>query len=80
MESSLYYNTKAINFIKILNRILVAFLLIVAVLIFALSINDTVTFSGGEIYSDTPSAPNQTKIFWWPTLPPVNARWASSRI
>ena len=66
MESSLYYNTKAINFIKILNRILVAFLLIVAVLIFALSINDTVTFSGGEIYSDTPkmkiNSPNEVRV------------------
>lgn len=66
MESSLYYNTKAINFIKILNRILIAFLLIVAVMIFALSINDTVTFAGGEIYSDTPkmkiNAPNEVRV------------------
>ncbi len=66
MESSLYYNTKAINFIKILNRILIAFLLIVAIMIFALSINDTVTFAGGEIYSDTPkmkiNAPNEVRV------------------
>ncbi len=66
MENSIYYNTKAINFIKILNRILIAFLLVVAVLIFALSINDTVTFTGGEIYSDTPkmtiNSPNEVRV------------------
>ena len=66
MENSIYYNTKSINFIKILNRILVAFLLIVLVLIFALNINDTVRFSGGEIYSDTPqiklNAPNEVRV------------------
>ena len=66
MENSIYYNTKSINFIKILNRILVAFLLIVLVLVFALNINDTVNFSGGEIYSDTPqiklNAPNEVRV------------------
>lgn len=66
MENSIYYNTKAINFIKILNWILVSFLVIVAVLIFALSINDTVTFKAGEIYSNTPqmkiNAPNEVRV------------------
>lgn len=66
MENSIYYNTKAINFILILNRILMTFLLIVFVLIFALSINDTVSFSSGEIYSDTPqmkiNAPNEVRV------------------
>ncbi|HEX9979888.1 MAG TPA: HlyD family efflux transporter periplasmic adaptor subunit [Flavobacterium sp.] len=66
MENSVYYNTKAINFIKILNRILVAFLVIVVVLVFALSINDTVSFKEGQIMSDTPqlkiNAPNEVRI------------------
>lgn len=66
MENSTYYNTKSINFIKFLNRILVAFLLLVVVLIFALSMNDTVKFKEGEIFSDTPqlkiNAPDEVKI------------------
>lgn len=66
MENSVYYNTKAINFIKILNRILVAFVLIVTILIFALNINDTVNFREGLIFSDTPqlkvNAPNDVRI------------------
>lgn len=66
MENSLYYNTKAINFIRILNRILLAFVAIVTILIFALNINDTVTFKEGLIFSDTPQlkiiAPNEVKI------------------
>ncbi|RZJ34466.1 MAG: HlyD family efflux transporter periplasmic adaptor subunit [Flavobacterium sp.] len=66
MENSIYYNTKSINFILILNRILVTFLLIVLVLVFALSINDTVSFKSGEIYSNTPqmkiNAPNEVRV------------------
>lgn len=66
MENSVYYNTKAINFIKILNRILVAFVLLVTILIFTLNINDTVSFKEGLIFSDTPQlkiiAPNEVKI------------------
>ena len=66
MENSTYYNTKSINFIKVLNRILVAFLIIVVILIFALRLNDTVSFKEGQIFSDTPqlkiSAPNDVKI------------------
>src|SRR5690606_21429034 len=66
MENSIYYNTKAINFITILNRILVAFVLIVTILIFALNINDTVDFRDGQIFSDTPqfkiNAPNEVRV------------------
>lgn len=66
MENSIYYNTKAINFIKILNRILVSFVVVITVLIFALNINDTVDFKEGLIFSDTPqlkvTAPNDVKI------------------
>jgi multidrug resistance efflux pump len=66
MENSTYYNTKSINFIKTLHRILVAFLIIVVVLIFALRLNDTVNFKEGQIFSDTPqlkiTAPNEVKI------------------
>lgn len=66
MENSSYYNTKAINFIKILNRILISFTLVVAILIFTLNINDTVDFKEGQIFSDTPqlkiNAPNEVKV------------------
>lgn len=66
MENSVYYNTKAINFIRIMNRILVAFVVIVTILIFALNINDTVDFKEGLIFSDTPqlkvTAPNEVRI------------------
>ena len=66
MENSLYYNTKAINFIRIMNRILLAFVAIVTILIFALNINDTVDFKQGLIFSDTPQlkiiAPNEVRI------------------
>lgn len=66
MENSTYYNTRSINFIKVLHRILVAFLIIVVVLIFALRLNDTVSFKEGQIFSDTPqlkiNAPNEVKI------------------
>ena len=66
MENSTYYNTRSINFIKVLHRILVAFLIIVVVLIFALRLNDTVSFKEGQIFSDTPqlkiNAPNEVKV------------------
>ena len=66
MENSTFYNTKSINFIKILNKILVGFLIIVVVLIFALRLNDTVSFKDGQIYSDTPqikiNTPNDVKV------------------
>ena len=66
MENSTYYNTKSINFIKILHKILVAFLIVVVVLIFALRLNDTVSFKEGQIFSDTPqlkiNAPNEVKV------------------
>jgi len=66
MENSYYYNTKSINFIKILNRILVIFMVLILLLIFTLRINDTVTFREGQIFSDTPqlkiNAPNDVKV------------------
>lgn len=66
MENSTHYNTKSINFIKILNKILIAFLIIVVVLVFALRTNDTVDFKEGQIFSDTPqlkiNAPNDVKV------------------
>ena len=66
MENSTFYNTKSINFIKILHKILVTFLIIVVVLIFALRLNDTVSFKEGQIFSDTPqlkiNAPNDVKV------------------
>jgi multidrug efflux pump subunit AcrA (membrane-fusion protein) len=66
MENSNFYNTKSINFIKILNKILVAFLIISIILIFALNINDTVSFKEGQIFSDTPqlkiNAPNEVRV------------------
>lgn len=66
MENSFYYNTSAINFIKILYRIFVAFLVIILILIFTLEMNDAVKFKEGQIYSDTPqlkiNAPNEVKI------------------
>ncbi len=66
MENSIYYNTKAINFIMILNRILLIFVAIVAIMIFALNINDTVDFKEGQIFSDTPqfkiTAPDEVRV------------------
>lgn len=66
MENSNFYNTKSINFIKILNKILVAFLVISIILIFTLNINDTVSFKEGQIFSDTPqlkiNAPNEVRV------------------
>ena len=66
MENSTFYNTRSINFIKILHKILVTFLIIVVVLVFALRLNDTVSFKEGQIFSDTPqlkiSTPNDVKV------------------
>lgn len=66
MENSFYYNTNAINFIKILFRIFIGFLVVIFLLIFTLEMNDSVKFKEGQIYSDTPqlkiNAPNEVKI------------------
>ena len=62
MENSTFYNTRSINFIKILNKILVAFLIVVLVLIFALRLNDTVSFKEGQIYSNTVYAPKGAAV------------------
>ena len=66
MENSFYYNTKSIRFIKILNRVLIAFLIIIVILVFTINMNDTVSFKEGQIFSDTPqlkiNAPNEVKV------------------
>jgi multidrug resistance efflux pump len=66
MENSFYYKTNAINFIKILYRMFIGFLVIIILLIFTLEMNDSVKFKEGQIYSDTPqlkiNAPNEVKI------------------
>lgn len=62
----MYYNTRSINFIRILNRILIAFVLVVLLLMLVLNVNDTVSFKQGEIFSDTPqlkiNAPNEVRV------------------
>ena len=66
MENSFYYDTGAINFIKILFRIFIGFIIIAVLLIFTLELNDTVKFKEGQIYSDSPqlkiNAPNEAKV------------------
>lgn len=66
MENSWLYNTHSIRFIKIINRFLLIFLLIVALLFFFLKINDSVEFKEGIIYSDNPqlkiNTPNEVKV------------------
>ncbi len=66
MENSFYYNTKSIRFIKILNRVLIAFLIIIVILVFTINMNDTVSFKEGQIFSDNPqlkiNAPNEVKV------------------
>ena len=66
MENSFYYNTKSIRFIKILNRVLIAFLIIIVILVFTINMNDTVSFKEGQLFSDNPqlkiNAPNEVKV------------------
>jgi multidrug resistance efflux pump len=66
MENSVFYNTKSINFIKILFRFCLVFLLITILFIIFFNINDTVSFQEGLIYSDNPQekiiAPNEVRI------------------
>jgi multidrug resistance efflux pump len=66
MENFSYYNTSSINFIKILNRFLVVFVGIALVLVVVLSLNDTVKFKDGHIYSDTPqfkiNSPDEVRV------------------
>ena len=54
MENLLPYNTKEINFIKLFFKILVVFTVICLVLFFTLPINDSVSFSSGEIIAENP--------------------------
>ncbi len=66
MENSVLYDTKSIQFIKVLFRIIVVFLVIFIALLFILRMNDTVNFNNGLIYSSNPQvkikAPNEVKI------------------
>lgn len=66
MDNFTHYNIKSINFIKILNKILVSFVVIGLILIFTLKLNDTVSFKVGQIFSDNPqyriNAPIEVKI------------------
>jgi multidrug resistance efflux pump len=66
MENSILYNTKSINFIKILFRFCLVFLLITVLFILFFNINDTVSFEEGLIYSDNPQekiiAPNEVRV------------------
>lgn len=66
MENSFQYNSKAIDFIKILFWIFIAFILVIFIMLFAFKLNDSVKFKEGQIYSDTPQlkiiAPNEARI------------------
>ena len=66
MENSYYYNSNAIDFIKILFQLFVTIVIVVLLMIFTLEMNDTVKFKQGQIYSNTPqlkiNAPNEAKI------------------
>ncbi len=66
MENSVLNNTKAIQFINLLFRILLVFVAVFVALLFILNLNDTVDFAQGAIYSSNPqvkiSAPNEVKI------------------
>lgn len=66
MENSFYYNTSAINFVKIMFRLFLAIIILIILLAFNLQMNDSVKFTEGHIYSDTPQlkimAPNEVKI------------------
>jgi multidrug resistance efflux pump len=66
MENSVLYDTKSIQFIKVLFRIIVVFLVVFIALLFILKMNDTVNFNEGLIYSSNPQvkikAPNEVKV------------------
>ena len=66
MENSFYYNTNAIDFIKIVFKLFFGIVVLTFVLFFTLRLNDSVKFSEGQIYSDTPqlkiNAPNEVRI------------------
>ena len=66
MENFSYYNTSSINFIKLLNRFLVGFVILAILLTFILNLNDTVKFKDGHIYSDTPqvkiNTPDEVRV------------------
>lgn len=66
MENSYYYNSNAIDFIKILFQLFATIVIVVLVMIFTLEMNDTVKFKEGQIYSNTPqlkiNAPNEARI------------------
>ena len=66
MENSFFYNTNAIDFIKILFKLFVGIVVLTLALFFTLQLNDSVKFKEGQIYSDTPqlkiNAPNEVRI------------------
>lgn len=66
MENLILYDTKSIQFIKVLFRIIVVFLVVFIALLFILKMNDTVKFNNGIIYSRNPQvkikAPNEVKL------------------
>ena len=66
MENSFYYNTNAIDFIKIFFKLFIGIVVLTFALFFTLQLNDSVKFNEGQIYSDTPqlkiNAPNEVRI------------------
>lgn len=66
MDNSQYYNTGAINFIRILFRFSLAFIVLVVVLLFVLKVEDTVKVRSGVVFSESPQnklvAPAEVKV------------------
>lgn len=66
MENFSYNNTSSINFIRLLNRFLVGFVIVAILLTFILNLNDAVKFKDGHIYSDTPqvkiNTPDEVRV------------------
>lgn len=66
MEHLIQYDSKSIQYIKILFRIFLGFLFVTIAFLFLLKMNDTVPFNEGLIYSNNPqikiNAPNEVRI------------------
>lgn len=60
------FNSASMNFVKIIYRVLLSFLIIVLILLFVLKVNDKVSFNDGYIYSDNPqikiNSPNEVRV------------------
>lgn len=54
MEDLLPFNHKEISFVRIFFRILIAFFLVILILLFVVPINDSISFSEGEIIAKNP--------------------------